>query len=369
MELDDMHERLVTALEASDTIRAAFADRPRHRFIPDMVWPSATDLPLFRNADPERWARIVYAQDAVTIQANDGGAGPRNEPGSSSSAPQLMADMIAAARVEPGMSVLEIGTGSGWNAAILSSLVGPTGRVTTVEIDPDVAAHARTRLEGTGVRVVNDVLPPEADAHDAVIATCAVSRVPPEWLARIGPGAVVVTPWAASSDWQRTPVAALVKTEEGHASGPFVCDAMFMHDRTQRVPDGDFPGVGHRPETTTVVPFTSGEVVERDLLTRLMLMLPGVRVGLGLRPFNGGHGRIVYLGAPDGSWAYLWPDGSVTGGGSLPLAERLDDAHQRLSQANAPDLEEFSLEVGPPDGTCRVRAGSLGAWKHAPGSY
>ncbi|MFL1427338.1 MULTISPECIES: protein-L-isoaspartate O-methyltransferase family protein [unclassified Nocardiopsis] len=362
-----MHRRLVAGLETSDAIRAAFADHPRHRFIPDMIWPSATGLPLYRTADPERWARIVYTQDAVTIQANDGGAGPRNEPSSSSSAPQLMADMIAAARVEPGMRVLEIGTGSGWNAAVLASLVGPTGQVTTVEIDPGVAARARARLEGSGVRVATGALPPPGSGtFDAVIATCAVSRVPPEWLARVGPGAVVVTPWAASSDWQRTPVAALVKGEEGRASGPFVCDAMFMHDRTQRVPDGDFPGLGHRPEATSVLPFTSAHVVEHNVLTPLMLMLPGVRVGLGLRPFNGGHGRIVYLGASDGSWAYLWPDGSVTGGGTLPLAERLGDAHRRLSEAGLPGLAEFSLEVGPPGEAYRVRAGSLGTWEHPP---
>ncbi|SHJ45942.1 Protein-L-isoaspartate O-methyltransferase [Nocardiopsis flavescens] len=366
MALDDMHERLVSSLETSEAIRAAFADHPRHRFIPDLVWPSTTGLPLFRTADPERWARIVYAQDAVTIQANDGGAGPRNEPSSSSSAPQLMADMIAVARVEPGMHVLEVGTGSGWNAAVLAALVGPTGQVTSLEIDPDVAAHARVRLEGTGVRLITGALPPGTGAYDAVIATCAVSRVPSEWLASARPGAVVVTPWAASSDWQRTPVAALVRGPDGTATGPFVCDAMFMHDRTQRVPDGDFPGLGRRPEATSVLPFTSGEVVEHGLLTRLMLMLPGIRVGLGVRPFNGGHGRIVYLGASDGSWVYLWPDGSATGGGPSPLAERLHEAHRRLSEAGMPGLEEFSLTV---DATCRVTSASLGVWEHPPRSH
>ncbi|WP_372339637.1 protein-L-isoaspartate O-methyltransferase [Nocardiopsis sp. CC223A] len=363
-----MHERLVAGLDTPDAIRAAFSDHPRHRFIPDMIWPSATGLPLFRTADPERWARIVYTQDAVTIQANDGGGGPRNEPSSSSSAPQLMADMIATARVEPGMRVLEIGTGSGWNAAVLASLVGPTGQVTTVEIDPDVAAHARARLDGSAVRVVTGALPAGSDTYDAVISTCAVSRLPPAWFACAEPGAVVVTPWAASSEWQRTPVVTLAGTGAGQASGPFVRDAVFMHDRTQRVPDGDFPGLDHRPEATAVVPFTSGDVVERDLLTRFMLMFPGVRIGLGLRPFNGGHGRIVYLGTPDGSWAYLWPDGSVTGGGRLPLVDRLCDAHRRLFEADRPGLEEFSLEVDLPGGACRARAGSLGPWEHPVGS-
>lgn len=75
-------------LDTDDAIRAAFAAHPRHRFIPDMVWPAATGLPLYRTADPERWVNLVYGSDAVTTQANDGGGGPRNEPSSSSSAPR-----------------------------------------------------------------------------------------------------------------------------------------------------------------------------------------------------------------------------------------------------------------------------------------
>ncbi|OLT30663.1 protein-L-isoaspartate(D-aspartate) O-methyltransferase [Nocardiopsis sp. CNR-923] len=359
-----MHAQLVAKLDTTDTIRAAFANHPRHLYIPDMVWPDITGLPLLRTADPDRWACVVYTDGAVTTQANDGGSGPRNEPSSSSSAPQLMADMISAANIEPGMRVLEIGTGSGWNAAILSSLVGPTGHVTTVEIDADMAAHARVRLAGTGVRVVTGTMPSDADVFDAVIATCAVSRVPPEWIARIELGSLIVTPWAADSNWQRTPVAALRKTGPSCVSGPFVSDAMFMHDRTQRVPDGDFPGLGRRPETTGVMPFTSGDLVERGLITRLMLMLPGVRVGVGVRPFNGAIGRIVYLGADDSSWAYLWPDGSITSGGRLSLVDRLRNAYQWLSEAGWPELDAFCLEADPPNKVHRVEVGSLGVWEH-----
>lgn len=64
-----------------------------------------------------------------------------------------MRHMIDALDVAPGMRVLEIGAGTGYNAALLAQA---GAEVTTVEIDADVAAHARTALHtaGTGVAVV-----------------------------------------------------------------------------------------------------------------------------------------------------------------------------------------------------------------------
>jgi protein-L-isoaspartate O-methyltransferase len=363
MNLDRMHADLVGRLDVSDAIRAAFADHPRHRYIPDLVWPNPQGLPLIRTADPDRWAAYVYDDDAVVTQANDGGSGAVNTPSSSSSAPQLMADMIGAARIEPGMRVLEIGAGTGWNAAILSSLVGPTGHVTSLEIDPQLTERARRRLVGSWVEVVHGTEPPGTAVFDAVIATCAVSRVPSEWIERVELDAPIVIPWGPHSDSHASPVAALCKTGPKSAVGPFVCEAFFMRDRTQRVPVGGFPGMGSDSESIRVVPFTSDGLVEDDRMTRIMLMLPGVRIGVGVRPFNGGHGWIIYMGAPDSSWAYLWPDGAVHWGGPTPLVDRLCETHDLLSGEGWPGLGEFSLEVDLSECAVRVRA-PFGTWDH-----
>ncbi len=361
--LDRMHAELVRRIDTTDTIRAAFADHPRHHYIPDLVWPDPQGLPLIRGTNPKRWATYVYDDDAVVTQANDGGSGLINTPSSSSSAPQLMADMIGAAGIEPGMRVLEIGTGTGWNARILDSLVGPTGHVTSLEIDPNVAEHAVNRLAGSRVKVVHGTEVPGTDVYDAVLATCAVTRVPAEWIARVGLDAPIVVPWGPYSGSHASPVAALRKTGAKSASGPFVCEAFFMRDRTQRVPLGGFPGMGRDSEATRVVPFTSDGLIEDDLLTRIMIMLPGVRVGVGGRPFSGGHGLIVYMGTPDSSWAYVWPDGSTHSGGPTPLVERLHEVYGLLSGEGWPALGKFSLEVEPPEEVCRVRA-PFGAWEH-----
>ncbi|MEU2971230.1 methyltransferase domain-containing protein [Nocardiopsis alba] len=363
-DLDALHAALVERLDTDDTIRAAFSAHPRHRFIPDMIWPDATGLPLFRTAEPDRWAGMVYGSGPVTTQANDGGGGPRNEPSSSSSAPQLMADMIAAVGVREGMRVLEIGTGTGWNAAVLAALVGDEGEVVSVEIDPGVAARARERLEGTGVRVLTSATPPSEEEFDAVIATCAVSRIPTEWLTAADEDAPVVLPWNPHPAVHSTPIVVL-RRRGRIGAGPFVREAAFMRDRTQRSDDPPFPGLGRSPDRTSDLPVGSIELITSGLMTRLMLMLPGTRIGTGVRPFGSGHGRIVWLGDEEGSWAYVWPDGTATGGGARLMEEELANAYRWLENTGFPELSTFSLEADPGRDLYRVTCSAMEwAWEH-----
>ncbi|WP_431887400.1 methyltransferase domain-containing protein [Nocardiopsis alba] len=359
MNMDDLHTRLVERLDTSETIRSAFADHPRHRFIPDLVWPDIQGLPLIRSADPERWTSYVYDDDPVVTQANDGSSGAINTPTSSSSAPQLMADMITAAEIDPGMRVLEIGTGTGWNAAILSSLVGPTGSVTSLEIDPKVARHARDRLSGAAVRVVEGVTPPEGP-YDAVIATCAAHRIPDEWTRHLTAEGRLVLPWDPYEAKGPTPIVVL----DGGVEGRFVRDGSFMRDRTQRVPPGRFPGMDRKTEREGNLPFGSRDLLDEDLLTRLVLATPEITIGMGLRPWTDGVPQpIIALSAED-SWSYIWPDGSTTGGGPHDLTEELSRSHGELDEAGRPELSEFTLEVSPDHGTHTVRSGPLGPWQH-----
>lgn len=66
--------------------------------------------------------------------------------GQTISAPSVVAFMLDELQVEEGMNVLEIGTGSGYNTAILSRLAGKTGKVVTFEIVPELAALAEKHL-------------------------------------------------------------------------------------------------------------------------------------------------------------------------------------------------------------------------------
>src|SRR5690606_16188823 len=178
-------------------VRQAMAVLPRHVFAPERLWEWSGRAwqPVDRGTDPERWAGRVYAgpyEPAVT-QLADG------LPSSSLSCPSVVADMLDVLAVEPGHRVLELGTGTGWNAALLGWRAG-RGRVVSVETGRALAEQAQQRLTGAGV----DVAVVVGDGgrgwlagapYDRVISTYAVEVVPWAWVAQCRPGGRIVTPW------------------------------------------------------------------------------------------------------------------------------------------------------------------------------
>ncbi|MGH3828421.1 MAG: rRNA adenine N-6-methyltransferase family protein, partial [Pseudonocardiaceae bacterium] len=164
---DVLRQRMVEGLtqrgELDERWRAAFTEVPRHEFIPELIWHHDRDtaghcdlVPLRRGDDLRGWLERAYADASVTTQVDDGQ--PTGEAGcgfeitSSASMPGVVAQMLAALEVEPGMRVLEIGTGTGYNAALLAHLAGPSGRVTSVEIDEELARQAAGALRTAGAR-------------------------------------------------------------------------------------------------------------------------------------------------------------------------------------------------------------------------
>jgi protein-L-isoaspartate O-methyltransferase len=125
-------ERMRKSAPASGPILDAFARVPRHVFLPG--------VPL----------DTVYADDAVVTHDEDG------VPTSSSSQPSLMARMLERLDVRAGDHVLEVGAGTGYNAAVLAAL---GAAVTTVELQPEVAAAAVAHLRAAGVEVRQAIAP------------------------------------------------------------------------------------------------------------------------------------------------------------------------------------------------------------------
>src|SRR5579875_2158355 len=125
----------------------------------------------------------MYQNQALTTQVD-----ARGLPTSSSSQPAVMALMLSYLDVKPGMRILEIGTGTGYNAALLARLTGDPHLVTTLEIDPMLIEQARPRVEamvGTGVVMgVCDGM--EGDAthapYDRIIATGSTFPIPQRWI-------------------------------------------------------------------------------------------------------------------------------------------------------------------------------------------
>lgn len=100
----------------------------------------------------------VYADEAVVTKWESDG-----RPISSSSQPAVMAIMLEQLGVESGQRVLEIGAGTGFNAAVLAHLVGEVGAVTTIDVDKDLVAQARRNLDTAGLTRVDVVCADGAD--------------------------------------------------------------------------------------------------------------------------------------------------------------------------------------------------------------
>lgn len=217
---------------------------PRDRFIPSVVWVDAPSTDGFvavsRENDEPRWRALVNADEPIITQVDDGTT-PHDsiglQPSSSCSQPSLVADMLDALDVHEGHRVLEVGTGTGWNAALLNSRVGERGHVVSVEVDPDLADTARRSLTRAGYApsvITADGTkgyPPEAP-YDRLIATASVRVVPHAWIAQTRSGGLVATPWG--TDYCNGTLIRLDVWEDGSASGRCGTSIAFMRVRDQR---------------------------------------------------------------------------------------------------------------------------------------
>ncbi|RMI43621.1 methyltransferase domain-containing protein [Streptomyces triticirhizae] len=223
----------------------AFEAAPRAAFLPELIWAhdmrTSTNQAVDRRTDPADWERVAHANVPVTTQWDDGaheGPDPGRAPTSSASMPSVVTRMLAALEVFPGARVLEIGTGTGWNAGLLAARLGDE-RVVTVEIDEAVATRARPALQGAGLHpevICCDGRDgwPKGAPYDRIIATAGVREVPVAWLEQTRPGGLIVGPWGTHFGHEDALVR-LTVAEDGGASGPFLDWVEFMKLRAQRL--------------------------------------------------------------------------------------------------------------------------------------
>ncbi|UNO40373.1 methyltransferase domain-containing protein [Streptomyces sp. MST-110588] len=324
----------------SGWLRLAFSIVPREVFTPDQVWwPEVGDdglCPVLDlSEDPDAWARAVYDARHPLITQMDGSLTPASGPAagrfsSSISAPAVVLGMLGHLALDGTHRVLEVGTGSGYNAALLCELVG-SDLVDTVEIDGALAARARVALRAIGYhpQVHHDDgahLPPQAGPYDRIIATASTTHVPYSWVERLDDGGAILVPRHTTTGPDG--LLFLRDTRHGTVSGHFVDLVDFM------------PLRGQEPVTDAVAALrtsTWGEAKTTTIEADLDLSLD---IGLG-RDRDLGNDRehaglfAVSMRRPD------------------LRASRNDDGTWWLS---SPDVSSWAAARQRADGTYRVKA-------------
>ncbi|WKV73913.1 methyltransferase domain-containing protein [Streptomyces sp. PCS3-D2] len=293
--------------------RAAFAAVPRHVFVP-YFWSdrgAGQERLWAEDPDPEiraRWLRGVYADTPLATRLRDGRLV------SSSSQPSLMAKMLAALDVRDGDDVLEIGAGTGYNAALLCHRLGDE-HVTTVDLDEEITESARAHLARLGYHpavVTGDGARgcPARAPFDRILVTCTLPLVPHAWLGQCRPGARILAPLS-------TGLIALTVRDAESAEG------RFLHTAAYFVPLRGATAVPP-PDRMAMVRGLPYELVENERFQFMLVLTAGVltpREALDLWRSEGRPARErfgVSVG-PEGQWSwlddpqgpYVWPLGEA----------------------------------------------------------
>jgi protein-L-isoaspartate(D-aspartate) O-methyltransferase len=158
-------------------VEAAFRAVLRHHFLPG------------------RPLEEVYSDRAISAKQDETGQWI-----SSSSQPAIMAIMLEQLGLEPGHKVLEIGAGTGYNAALMADIVGETGQVVTLDIDEDIVEAAREHLANAGFGTVQIVRADggygylDAAPYDRIILTVGAPDITRAWRDQLKPNGRIVLP-------------------------------------------------------------------------------------------------------------------------------------------------------------------------------
>lgn len=356
LDAGQLRVQLVAALQADGTLKSecwikAFTKVPRHAFVPVYFRQDADTGGFDRVANDDLtahidWLRGVYSNDVLLTQIDETGVAT-----SSSTAPGLMALMLEALEIDDGVSVLEVGTGTGYNASLLCERLGAE-LVTSIDIDANLVEVARTRLAALGYTptlAANDGLRGyQANApYQRIIAAVAVPSIPDAWIAQTNRGGRLL-----ANLYRELGGGALVllSVEEDRAEGRFLPDyGGFMPVRSCRVP----PALS----LMRAARGTDGELTEASITGQVLddpgfaffaaLLVPAQR--LEFEP-EGESAEFWLLGA-DGSWAKQMVNAHGTSivaqRGPQRLWDMLTKAHRDWLALGSPPRQEFGLTVRP----------------------
>ncbi|MFF1558369.1 ATP-grasp peptide maturase system methyltransferase [Streptomyces sp. NPDC058279] len=377
-------QALADRLEAAGAARTpawrkAVEAVPRELFLhPGVFLPTGDGLwqPMTAaDTDPAEWTRTAYADESLVTQLDnqltaDQAPGPvPGIPTSSSTVPRLVLEMIEELEVDDGHRVLEIGTGTGYSTALMCHRLGEDN-VTTIEVDPEVAARADAALESAGIStwtVTGDGLLglPRRAPYDRVVATCGVRRIPYTWVRQTRPGGVILA--TIGSLATGTGLAKVTVNDDGTAEGRFVAHANFMQARSQAVTPiaGDLSSRVAYPNSERRALISPTDLDEPMPAFLAQLTAPTAQV---LRARTSDGAALVYLFDPDReSFAELTQNGGdwlVRQGGPVALWDDIERALCGWRDAGQPSITEVRLRVSERSHSYWIGDSSALRWQH-----
>lgn len=336
--------------------RAAFAAVPRELFVPHFFAPERKRLGWRLVEGDDEWRAAVYADTVLVTQlgGDDRAADAirRGEPvyglpTSSSSAPSLMAAMLEALAISDDMRVLEIGTGTGYNAALLSQRVG-AANVTTVEVDAALSARARTALATAGhepTLVVGDgAAGYESNApYDRVLATVAVPAVPAAWLQQTAIDALLLVPLTFAGHGG---LMVLLRRTPTGATGRFLGQyGGFMSVRDTApapAPKADAELLDSLRPTDVPVEV----VTDRHPASFFVSLICPPFTTMTLFPDDGGPSQ-TWCGGDGSEFVLVTEDGRTAVAADGPLWDKIETAYRLWNELDRPARERFGVSIEP----------------------
>ena len=259
--IERMHENLakIDALHPNaDWMQQALFNVPRHLFIeqyydgegPDGIVQVESPIPTAEQLE------VIYSNRGLMI---------REAPHSAASQPSLIFSMLDDLKLTHGCKVLEIGTGSGWNAGLIAFSVGDESLVYSIDLQADLVEKARKHLSAAGFNRVNlragdGGLGWDGETFDRIIVTVGSPDIPPAWIESLAEGGILVMPLKTKGAGD--PILRLHKRDDT-LTGTFTQWTGFMDLR------GNFKSSTEDPLTPSSDPVVEALLQEAPTFTRL----------------------------------------------------------------------------------------------------
>jgi protein-L-isoaspartate(D-aspartate) O-methyltransferase len=341
----EMERRLDRQLQTH--VRQAFLCVPRDLFVEAFYEQRGNTLSWDLITSP--LLETVYRDEALTTKIDQ-----RGMPASSSSQPSLMAQQLEALDLSCGQRVLEIGTGTGYNAALMGQMVGESGMVVSIDSDADLVSAARLHLEQAGctnvLAIVGDGFLGEASQapYDRILATCGIRTLPRPWLYQLQQNGVLMSNvlFNLASVFLR-----LEKISDTQFQGRLLpIEGRYME---MQGPDGlavkrgiNWKHYDDLPHTDVPLP-ENGSILLKNTAYSLLLqcLLPGL--SKHHRLINNNEAFAIYvLDRTVGSAAVRISDASMTVyGDAEPLAKQISESMLLYKHLGYPDISDYQVSM------------------------